>query len=68
MTRIEIELKGIVQDGPDFYLDPDDNPHIPLDELPRIASYPELVKSDRDLEGALKARERFAKEYPQYRA
>lgn len=45
------------QDGSNFYQE---------DTGELIVSYPEMVKNDQDLEGAMRAEERFAREYPQY--
>lgn len=56
-----ITLKNCIQDGAQFYRDSED-----YDADSLIASYPEMVAHDFDLDGAVKARERFAKEFPAY--
>jgi hypothetical protein len=56
-------INGVFQDGADFYreiIGPDDEA---ISE--HIKSYPNIVKNDYDMEGARKAREAFAKEFPQ---
>lgn len=62
----EIKLRGAYQDGADFYVeDPlghdEDHPR-----ARRIASYPDLVRNDFDIEGARLARRRFAENFPRY--
>ena len=61
MTKIE--LYGVSQDGASFFAERD-TPHAPMGNC--IACYPALVVSDFDTEGAERARERFALDYPIY--
>jgi hypothetical protein len=68
----DIVLKDCSQDGGTFYREPaTDEPEKEVDGNGNstwgvIASYPEMVKHDHDMDGAQRARERFAKEHPAF--
>lgn len=66
-----IIFKGIYQDGETFYRDDMEEPdHTVIDATGNVdyvvASYTGMVAGDHDMEGARLARERFAKERPEF--
>jgi hypothetical protein len=61
----KVVLVGCYQDGPDFYSEtPDDNDIVAFRGA--IASYPDLVHGDDDMEGAEAARIMFAIDHPEF--
>lgn len=54
--------KTFYQDGADFYLSDGQL----RGQYTPVASYPELVKNDSDLEGAIKARTQFLIDHPEF--
>jgi hypothetical protein len=46
----------VSQDGADFY----------HEKFGLIASYPDMVRDDHDMDGAVSARRQFAADYPEY--
>lgn len=57
--EMPIWLDGAFQDGPDFY-------HEDGYLAGLIVSYPEMVNGDFDMSGAIAARDRFAREFPEF--
>lgn len=58
---MHIKLKPeCFQDGPDFYLEETEEHGAQL-----LASYPQLVQGDWDMDGARLAREHFALQFPE---